>query len=119
MRATSQRTQIILSKDLREQIDSMRRKTGESLGEYLRGAVRERVEKEQKKKTDLKKLAERVIGSAKRGKGGWGDVEDSYTYIRKMRQEDDEHWLQRMEEARSSISHKSSSVMTLGDKSKK
>lgn len=64
MHSTSLRTQIILPKELREDIDRQRRWAGESLAEYMRKAARERVEKEKKKKADLKKLAA-LVGSLK------------------------------------------------------
>lgn len=92
------RTQIYLPKDLRGEIDKSR--NGESLSEYLRTAARERLKRQKKKKTDLKKLADEVVGSIKPGRGGWGDVKDTYKYIRKMRQEEDEHSLKRWDEAR-------------------
>lgn len=60
-----QRTQIYLPSDLRQEIDRQRRQSGESLADYLREAAKERVEKEKKRKADLKKLAEEVIGSLK------------------------------------------------------
>lgn len=60
-----QRTQIYLPEDLRREIDRSRRQSGESLADYLREAAKERVEKEKKRKADLKKLAEEVIGSLK------------------------------------------------------
>lgn len=99
MKTNSQRTQIYLPKDLREEIDKQRQETGESLAEFLRKAAEEKIAKNKKKKVDLKKLADEFIGSSKRGKGGWGDIENTYEYIRKMRQEEDEHWMQRWKEA--------------------
>src|SRR3990172_6967483 len=99
MNVTSTRTQIILPRDLREEIEKQRKSSGESLAEYLRIAARERLEREKKKKSDLKKLADEVIGSIKPREGGWDEVKDTYAYIRKMRQEEDEHWLKRWDDA--------------------
>lgn len=59
-----QRTQIYLPSDLRQDIDRQRRQTGESLADYLREAAKQRLEKEKKKKADLKKLADAFIGSS-------------------------------------------------------
>lgn len=97
MSTTSVRTQIYLPNDLRREIDKNR--NGESLSEYLRKAAEARINQQKKKKADLKKLADRVIGSIKPGEGGWGSIKNTYTYIRKMRQEDDEHWLKSWDEA--------------------
>lgn len=58
-----QRTQIYLPADLRREIDKNRRESGESLADYLREAAKQRIEKDKKRKTDLKKLADEVIGS--------------------------------------------------------
>lgn len=60
-----QRTQIYLPEDLRREIDKNRRESGESLAEYMRKAAKKRIEEDQKKKADLKKLADEVIGSLK------------------------------------------------------
>ena len=98
MEAVLQRTQIYLPDDLRRELDRYR--NDESLSEYLRNAARERLRRQKKKKVDLKKLADEVIGSIKPGGGGWGNVKDTYKYIRKMRQEEDEHWLKRWDEGR-------------------
>ena len=97
MKTVLQRTQIYLPNDLRQELERYR--NDESLSEYLRNAARERLKRQKKKKADLKKLADEVIGSIKPGGGGWGGVKDTYKYIRKMRQEDDEHWLKRWDEA--------------------
>lgn len=91
----SLRTQIILPKDLRHEIEEQRKLSGESLAEYLRIAAKERLGRERKKKADLRKLADEVIGSIKHGSGGWGDI-DVDKWIRKTRQEEDKHWLKRL-----------------------
>lgn len=59
------RTQIYLPEDLRHEIDKDRREAGESLAAYLRKAAEERLANRKKKRTDLKKLADEVIGSLK------------------------------------------------------
>lgn len=68
MTASSMRTQIILPKVLRQEIERVRRLTKESLGEYLRKAAQERLEKEKKKSVNLALLA-RKIGRVR--KSGW------------------------------------------------
>lgn len=59
-----QRTQIYLPKKLRQEIDKYRHETDESLAEYLRKAAKERLERQKRKKADLKKLAGEFIGSS-------------------------------------------------------
>lgn len=91
----SLRTQIILPKELRYEIEKQLKLNGESLAEYLRIAAKERLGRERKKKADLRKLADEVIGSIKPGSGGWGSI-DVDKWIRKTRQEEDKHWLKRL-----------------------
>ncbi len=79
------RTQIIIPQNLRGEIDKARRVAGESLAEYLRKAVIERIEKEKKKKTDLDLLA-RKIGTIK--KSGWEGL-DVLEWQRAMRADRD------------------------------
>lgn len=59
------RTQIYLPRDLKEEIDKQRSRSGESLAEYVRKATRERVEKEKQRKVDLKKVAAKFVGAGK------------------------------------------------------
>ena len=99
MNATSLRTQIILPENLREKIDRQRKMNGESLAEYLRVAALERLEREKKKKTDLKKLAEEVIGSCK-GTRTDEEIKELTRQIRKDREEEEKHWLKRIDETR-------------------
>ena len=68
MATSSMRTQVIIPQNLRNEIESARRVTGESLAEYLRKATRERLERERKKRVNLELLA-RKIGTVK--KSGW------------------------------------------------
>lgn len=81
--SNSTRTQIILPKDLRGEIEKARRAARESLAEYLRKAVRERLEKEKKKKINLELLARR-IGTVK--KSGWEGL-DAVEWQRIMRED--------------------------------
>ncbi|MBU3978612.1 hypothetical protein KKF69_04445 [Patescibacteria group bacterium] len=97
MKSLLHRTQIYLPKDLREEIDQQRYSTGESLAEYLRKAAEERLRREKKKKVDLKKFADEIIGMIKPGKEGWGGV--NLEEWRKERQEEDDHWIKRWDEA--------------------
>lgn len=83
MTTSSLRTQIILPKDLRWEIERARRATGESLAEYLRKAAKERLEKVRKKKTGLELLA-RKIGTVK--KSGWEGL-DVLEWQRNMRED--------------------------------
>jgi len=59
-----------------------------------------------KKEVDLLKLADEIVGSIKPGEGGWGKIKDPYTFIRKMRQEEDKYWMKRWDEAVTSSSKK-------------
>lgn len=67
------RTQIYLPEDLKEEIDSARRFTGESLSDYLRKAALERTKKDKKRKVDLKKLAKEFTNGVK--KSGWEGID--------------------------------------------
>lgn len=61
----AQRTQIYLPYDLRREIDKARALSGESLAEYLRKGAEIKLKQDKKRKADLKKLADEVIGSLK------------------------------------------------------
>ncbi|MDA1337488.1 MAG: hypothetical protein O3C23_01845 [bacterium] len=80
------RTQILLPAKLREEIEKARRKTKESLAEYLRKAAKERLEKTEKSKTNLKRLAKEVVGSVK--KSAWEGL-DAVEWQRQMREDRD------------------------------
>lgn len=97
MAVTSQRTQITLPKELRKEIDRQRRLTGESLGEYLRKSAEERISREKKKKVNLKKLADKVVGSCK-GSRTDKEIKEWLKQIRKDREEDDTHRMERLGE---------------------
>lgn len=94
MNNTSLRTQIILPKDLRLQIERQRKLSGESLAEYLRVAARERLEREKKEKTNLKRLADEFVGAAK-GTRTKAEIEEWIREIRADRQKSDERMLRR------------------------
>lgn len=96
MQITSQRTQIILPRDLRDAIEEQRRLSGESMAEYLRVAAKERIKKEKKKKVDLKKLAEEVIGSSNRSEE---EVQEWLDWIREERRLSDEVREERLQKA--------------------
>ena len=83
MATSSLRTQIILPKNLRSEIESARRVTGESLAEYLRKATQERLEREKTKSVNLKLLV-RKIGTVK--KSGWKGL-DVLEWQRDMRKD--------------------------------
>ncbi len=80
-----QRTQIYLPEQLREEIDRLRKAHGETLATYLRKAARERVEKDKKRKIDLKKLAKEITSGVE--KSGWEgiDIDKWQREIRKDR----------------------------------
>jgi len=98
MNLSSTRTQIILPRDLRDEIEKQRKSSGESLAEYLRIAARERLEREKKKKEDLKKLADEFVGAAKHTRTK-AEIEDWIREIREDRQKSDERMLKRWNEA--------------------
>ena len=63
------RTQLYIPEDLRTLMDRQRALSGESMAEYTRKAIKERVDKEKKRKVDLKKLADEVTSGV--NKSGW------------------------------------------------
>lgn len=62
MATSYQRTQVLLPTDLVELIDLDRDQKKESRSEYLRQAAKLRLENQEKKRLDLKALANEVIG---------------------------------------------------------
>lgn len=78
------RTQILLPSKLREEIEKARRARGESLAEYLRKAVWERLERERKKRANYRNLAREVIGSIK--ESSWKGV-DVKRWQKELRQD--------------------------------
>ena len=91
------RTQIYLPEELRREIDKDRHESGESLADYLREAVKERLEAKRKKKVDLKKLADMIrnMKSARTKK----EAEDWIKEIREDRRLSDERLERRWAEA--------------------
>lgn len=63
MSAPYLRTQISLPLDLRRLIDLHRREKDESLSEYLRKSAILRLESEKKRRANLKKLSQQVVGA--------------------------------------------------------
>ncbi|MBU0569480.1 hypothetical protein KKB40_01715 [Patescibacteria group bacterium] len=94
MSNTLLRTQIYLPQDLRREIDRQRDTTGESLVEYLRKAAEVRIKKDRKKRFDLRKLADDVVGSVK--KGGWTGI-NVENWQRKIREDEDKHFFKKNE----------------------
>lgn len=82
-----QRTQIYLPEELRREVDVLAKETNVSLAEYARGALQERVKRDKQKKTDLKKLAEEVIGSSNRSEQ---EVQEWLDWVREERRLSDE-----------------------------
>lgn len=79
-----QRTQIYLPEDLRREVDQQSKARGESMAEYTRKALEERLKKDKKEKVDLKKLAEEVTAGV--NISGWEDI-DVLEWQRKIRQD--------------------------------
>ena len=67
-----QRTQIYLPEDLRREIDKYRHTRGESVAEYTRQALEDRIKSEKRKKAELKKLAEELGNLVT--KSGWEGI---------------------------------------------
>ena len=85
---SSVRTQITLTKNIKKLIEKHARTTGESLSEYLRKAAMVRLLIENKDQNQLKKLAERVIGSVDLKKHPeWKNEKVVQKWVRKLRSE--------------------------------
>lgn len=82
-----QRTQIYLPEDLRREIDRHRLVRGESVAEYTRKALEDRLKKEKKEKADLKKLADAFIGCSKRSDK---EIQEWLGWVREERRLSDE-----------------------------
>ena len=82
--ANSLRTQVLLPAKLREEIETARRARGESMAEYLRKAVQERLEKEQKRHVEYRKLAEEVVGAVR--ESSWKNT-DAVKWQKEMRKD--------------------------------
>lgn len=110
MYTTSLRTQIILPKELRDAIEKQRITTGESLAEYLRTAARERLQRERKRKKDLKKLADEFMEFAEKNSKDQKKQKKADLWveqIRRDRAEEDTHIMKRLDEAWKSTSRSS------------
>lgn len=91
-----QRTQIYLPQDLRREVDRLRKETNESLAEYTREAIKERVKKEKKKKVNLKKLADAFIGSSTKTDA---EIQEWLDWVREERRLSDEVREERLQKA--------------------
>lgn len=90
------RTQIYLPEDLRKEIDLARKRTGESLSDYLRKAAKDRAKKERKEKVNLKKLADEFIGSSTKTDA---EIQDWLDWVREERRLSDEVREERLQKA--------------------
>ncbi len=80
------RTQITLTDQLKYHVEQMASQRGESLSEYLRKAAIIRLLLEKQEQEDLKKLANRVVGSIKiNNHPNWNSKEEIYRWSRKIR----------------------------------
>lgn len=90
------RTQIYLPEDLKKQIDAVRRKSGESLSDYLRKAAAEQLKKDKKRKADLKKLADDFIGCSTKTDA---EIQEWLDWIKEERRLSDEVREERLQRA--------------------
>ena len=82
------RTQITLTKTIKRLVENHARTQGESLSEYLRKAALIRLLVENKNKKDLKKLANRMIGSVNlNNHPEWKNEKELQKWLKKLRQE--------------------------------
>lgn len=91
-----QRTQIYLPYDLRREIDKVRVFSGESLAEYLRKGAEIKLKQDKKRKADLKKLADRFIGSSKRSDQ---EIQEWLDWVREERRLSDERLEEKWQKA--------------------
>lgn len=84
------RTQIYLPEELRKRIDMIRAGTNQSLAEYTRRALEEKIRRDRKRKADLKKLAEEVVGAVDPKRSAWVGI-DVVRWQHKLRKAEDEH----------------------------
>jgi|SRR3989344_5005046 len=104
-----QRTQIYLPEDLRKAIDIQRKKTGKSLSDYSRDALKEKIAQEKNKETDLKELAEKIFAFGKKQAQDPRNKKRADEWIKQIREDrrlDDEHVMKRIKEARRSSKSK-------------
>lgn len=91
-----QRTQIYLPYELRRAIDRVRASSGESLAEYLRKGAEIKLKQDKKRKADLKKLADRFIGSSKRSDQ---EIQEWLDWVREERRLSDDRLEERWQKA--------------------
>lgn len=91
-----QRTQIYLPEELRREVDALRKETNESLAQYAREAINDRVKKDKKKKVDLKKLADAFIGSSTKTDA---EIQEWLDWVREERRLSDEVREERLQRA--------------------
>lgn len=85
---SSVRTQITLTKNIKKLIEKHAQTTGESLSEYLRKAAMVRLLVENKDQNQLKKVADRVIGSVDLNiHPEWKNEKAVQKWVRKLRSE--------------------------------
>lgn len=82
-----QRTQIYLPEELRKEIDRLCYAKGESVAEYTRKALEDRIKKEKRKKADLKDLAEKFVGSSTKNEE---EIQEWLDWVREERRLSDE-----------------------------
>ncbi len=80
------RTQIYLPEQLRKEIDQARLHSGDSLSDYLRKAVQERLKRHKNKKKLAKDIVIEAINSVDPDKSGWKDV-DVMEWQREIRED--------------------------------
>lgn len=90
------RTQIYLPKELRREVDVLRKETNESMAQYAREAIDDRVKKDKKRKVDLKKLADAFIGSSTRTDA---EIQEWLDWVREERRLSDEVREERLQRA--------------------
>lgn len=91
-----QRTQIYLPYDLRREVDKARALSRQSLAEYTRKALERSLQREKARRSDLKKLADRFIGSSKRSDK---EVQEWLDWVREERRLSDERLEERWQRA--------------------
>ena len=85
------RTQISLSPELKKLIETRGAALNEGLGKYLRRAAVLRMAVEDMERSDLKLIAETVVGSVPKSKSGWKNVKNIGEWQRKSRKDEDRH----------------------------
>ena len=82
------RTQITLTKKIKEEVERRARKNGESMSEYLRKAAIVRINEEEKHKKHIDDIAKKVIGSINlKNHPEWSSKEKVYKWVREIRRD--------------------------------